>query len=191
MDEIRSGSCEEIMECFNCGSSRLKKEWRRQTFQYGNDESAVELCAEMLVYTCEECDLQFAGAEAEDARQEAICRHLGVLTPAEIVAIRNRTGMTRNQFAECTRIGIASLKRWESGVIVQNAANDGLIYLMKFSENVDRLRARDCSRPLQIPPPSGVPELQAQHRSVHRFRGRSIPSDRNLMERAEQWALRA
>ena len=55
---------------------------------------------------------------------------------------REKQGMTRSQFAALTRFGDASLGRWERGALVQNGANDQLIYLLGFADNVERLRAR-------------------------------------------------
>ena len=53
--------------------------------------------------------------------------------------------MTRAAFAEMTRLGEASLARWEKGLLIQNPANDQLLYLLRFPENVERLRARPAA----------------------------------------------
>jgi DNA-binding transcriptional regulator YiaG len=79
---------------------------------------------------------------AEEARHEAICRHLGILTPRQIVDLRKSYGLTRADFAALTRFGAASLARWETGSILQNAANDQLLYLLQFRDNIERLRER-------------------------------------------------
>ena len=190
MNEIRTDACEETTTCFNCGSSGIEKTWRRQSFQYGNGASAVELTAEMPVYSCAECGFEFVGAEAEDVRHEAVCRHLGLLTPSEIVAIREANQLTRVQFAEVTRIGIASLKRWETGALIPHAANDALVYLMTFPENLKRLQSRNHFDPLDIADISASVELPPRHRSVIPFRGRGITADSISIERAASWALR-
>jgi DNA-binding transcriptional regulator YiaG len=64
------------------------------------------------------------------------------MTPREVVAIRTRLGMTRAALSDLTRLGEASLARWEKGLLIQNAANDQLLYLLRFPENVKRLRSR-------------------------------------------------
>ena len=64
------------------------------------------------------------------------------MTPREVVAIRTRLGMTRAAFAELTRLGGASLARWEKGLLIQNAANDQLLYLLRFPENVKHAAVR-------------------------------------------------
>ncbi len=191
MNEIRGDAYEDSVVCFDCGSSDVVRDIQQQTFQYGEGESAAELTAEMPVYTCRTCGYQFAGPEADDARHEAVCRYLGVLTPTEIVSIRESTGMTRAQFADLTRIGIASLKRWETGVLIQNAANNELIYLMTFPENVGRLQRRNCHELLETRSFDTGSELHQRHRSVIPFRGRSLKADPSLMIRAEKFELRA
>jgi DNA-binding transcriptional regulator YiaG len=64
------------------------------------------------------------------------------MTPREVEAVRAGLGMTRAAFADLTRLGEASLARWEKGRLIQNPANDQLLYLLRFSENVERLRSR-------------------------------------------------
>jgi len=71
-----------------------------------------------------------------------VCRHLGVMTPRDVEAVRTRLRMTRAAFADLTRLGEASLARWEKGLLIQNPANDQLLYLLLFPENVERLRSR-------------------------------------------------
>lgn len=191
MNEFRNDGCDDKVVCFDCGSSDVAKALQQQVFQYGNGEDAVELTAEMPVFTCKVCGFQFAGPEADEARHEAVCRHLRVLTPQEIVLIREHTGLSQAQFAKCTRIGIASLKRWETGVVIQNAANDELIYLMTFPENIQRLNQRSRGEPLEnsVVAPS-IMALQTRHRATTRFRGRCIVPEGILLERSRQWALR-
>jgi putative zinc finger/helix-turn-helix YgiT family protein len=190
-DETPSETHKETTSCFNCGSLNVKKEWKNQRFQYGSGESAVELNAEMPVYCCEECGFEFAGAEAEDIRHEAVCRHLGLLAPREIVAIRESTGLSRMQFTEISGIGIASLKRWETGTLIQNAANDQLIYLMTFRENVERLKRRDHFASLDLTDLSAESETARRHGHTHHFRARCIQADSHLLQCAKSWPLRA
>lgn len=190
MEELRSDASEESTACFNCGSTDLEKTRRHQAFQYGGGEPALQLSAEVPVYTCRSCGFEFAGSEAEEARNEAVCRHLGLLTPREVARVRACAGMTQAQFAECIRVGIASLKRWESGAIIQNAANDQLIYLMTFPDNIQRLRERNHFEPLMDSIQSDGPEHRKRHRSTHRFSGRCIGSGSLLVESASRWSLR-
>jgi putative zinc finger/helix-turn-helix YgiT family protein len=180
----------EVQVCFNCGSSPVLKSWQKQIFQYGSGESAAELVANVPVFTCSTCGFQFAGPEAEELRHEAVCRHVGVLTPSEIATIRERIGLGRNQFAERTGIGIASLKRWESGALIQNVANDALIYLMAFPDNLPRLTQRERNKPLNLADLTATPEARDERRHRQRFRGCCIDADQKMLNRAQQFRLR-
>ena len=190
INNIRNEEFGSEESCVNCGSSQLKRELQRQAFQYGTGDTAVKLTAEMPVYTCLSCGYQFAGPEAEDARHEAVCRYLGVLTPQEIVAIREHGALTRSQFADLTRIGIASLKPWETGLLFQNAANDELVYLMVFPDNVARLRERDHHHQINLQSLSGAPPSQRTSRRRLRFRGRCLGGNETVVQQAMQWQLR-
>ena len=50
--------------------------------------------------------------------------------------------LTRSEFAAITKFGETSLSRWETGAVIQNLANDQLLYLLQFPENLQRLRER-------------------------------------------------
>jgi DNA-binding transcriptional regulator YiaG len=92
---------------------------------------------------CRDCGFEFLDSVAEERQHDAVCRHLGVMTPAEIRQIRQKAGsLSRGEFAKISRVGEASLGRWERGELIQNAANDQLLYLLTFPENLNRLRER-------------------------------------------------
>jgi putative zinc finger/helix-turn-helix YgiT family protein len=137
-DEMKT----ELLECPNCGSKRVESRTVRDVFQYGEGPKAVQLEAAVPFRKCADCGFEFTDAEAEDLRHDAICQHLGLMTPSEIIALRKELGLTRAQFAERSRIGEASLARWETGQLIQNAANDNYMYLLKFAENWERVHTR-------------------------------------------------
>jgi DNA-binding transcriptional regulator YiaG len=130
------------IECPDCGSTGVETRHLRDRFSYGTGPNAVELEAVVPYHKCLDCKFEFTGAGAEDSRHEAICRHLGLMPPSEVVGVRQRYRMTRAVFAEKTRIGEASLARWETGLLIQNAANDNYLYLLCFPDNMQRLESR-------------------------------------------------
>ena len=73
---------------------------------------------------------------------DAVCRHLGRMTPEEVASVRERGGFSQAEFAKLTRLGEATISRWERGALIQNAANDQLLYLLQFPHNVAALRER-------------------------------------------------
>jgi len=135
--------------CPQCGQERITTRTETQRFQFGRGEDAVELFADVPVRACGNCGFEFTDGEAEDTRHEAVCRHLGVLTPREILDLRQKYGLSRAEFAGLTRFGEASLARWETGALIQNPANDQLMYLLQFDENVRRLRERRNGEPAE------------------------------------------
>jgi len=153
-------------ECPNCGSKQVKTRNVLDQFDYGAGPEAVKLEARVPFRKCEECGFEYTDSEAEDIKHEAICRHLGVLNPSEIIGIRDRYGVSRATFAVKTRFGEASLARWETGQLIQNPANDNLLYLLTFSENWTRLLERGKSPVASVSESSKVLEMPSP-----RFRG--------------------
>jgi DNA-binding transcriptional regulator YiaG len=129
--------------CPNCNGTEFDLDRREQRFLYGKEGEASELTAVVPVSTCKTCGFEFTGEDAEEARHEAVCRHLRLMTPREIKALRERYEMTRVELAELSRLGTASLARWEAGILLQNGANDQLLYLLQFEENVALLNHRE------------------------------------------------
>ena len=127
--------------CDLCGSPDLSTELVRDPFIYGTGSEAVELSADIPVHKCVHCDVSYTGEEAEVARHEVVCRHLGLLTPAEIRALRKRYDLSRAAFARLTRFGEATLARWESGEVVQNASSDRYLRLLRDPTVLNRLCA--------------------------------------------------
>ncbi len=100
------------------------------TLTYGSGRAAVDLHVRHPVRHCKACDFDFIDEVGERVRTEAVYRHLGLLTPWEIRAIRERHGLSRASFAEITGLGEATIKRWETGAIAQNRANDRYLRLL-------------------------------------------------------------
>lgn len=111
----------------------------RDPFMYGVGDEAVELSADIPVHSCTRCDASYTGTEAERIEHDAVCRHLGVLTPEEIQGIRKRHGLSRAAFARLTGFGKASLARWERGELIQNISSDRYLKLLQDPEVFRRL----------------------------------------------------
>lgn len=142
------------IRCPECGEPNVVTAVEDDTFTYGHGADAVDLTARIPIRTCQACGCQFTDDTAEDIRHEAVCRHLQVMPPKEISDLRKAHGLTRSEFARLTRIGEASLARWENGHIIQNAANDQLLFLLQYPENLSRLRTRfvnDCVQEEKLP----------------------------------------
>jgi putative zinc finger/helix-turn-helix YgiT family protein len=120
--------------CPSCGHRGLEHRLVSDRFEFGAEDKPIWVEVERVpAEVCPQCGERFWGPEAGAIRHEAICRALGLLTPAEIKQIRERLGLTQEQFAEQTGIGVATLSRWERGRWVQTKAHD--LYLRKLEEN--------------------------------------------------------
>ena len=127
--------------CPSCGAVSTSSRIEEEKFLYGEGAGAETLTALVTVYECSACDDEYLDASADDARHEATCRHLGVFTPEEIKTLRTGYGLSRAEFSRISRLGEATLARWERGSLIQNAAHDRFLYLLSFRENLDRLRS--------------------------------------------------
>jgi putative zinc finger/helix-turn-helix YgiT family protein len=133
-------------ECPNCDSNNIDTQMSPIKFKYGTGNKALELEVLVPVRKCNNCGFEYVDSEAEDLKHAAICHHLKVMAPAEVEAIRKQYELSRAQFAQATRIGEASLSRWETGELIQNAAYDDYLYLLQFPENMDRLEKRHTAQ---------------------------------------------
>ena len=125
--------------CPICGLRGVTTSWKDHTFDYGSERSGIELTVNVPVRRCDACDFEYLDESAERLKHEAICRHLGVLSPAEIRLIREGYEMTRARFAQLTGLGEASLNRWENGLTIQTHANDRYLRLLARPEIMRQL----------------------------------------------------
>ena len=123
--------------CEMCGTPGLKTELIRDPFIYGRGPDAVELIADIPVHTCAKCDVSFLGEEAVAIQHEAVCRHLGVLTPDEIRELRANYGMSRAAFARVTGFEEATLAQWERREVIQNKSSDHYLRLLRSRVSVN------------------------------------------------------
>ena len=122
-----AGPGEIRQQCAVCGEGTATWSMQEQAIPYGTGSGAVILVAEVPVWSCADCEVEYLANGAEALRHEAVCRHLGRLTPADIRRVRNQAGLTQAGFAEALNVGLASVKRWESGAVLPNASMNRLL----------------------------------------------------------------
>jgi YgiT-type zinc finger domain-containing protein len=126
--------------CPNCSSQNTIQTVETDKFEYGLNEDLVILSADVPVHHCQECGMIFTDETASELRHNAVCQHLGIMNPTQVRSIRG--SLSQNEFAALSKIGKASIARWEGGTSLQNPANDCYLYLLSFSDNVERLQER-------------------------------------------------
>lgn len=159
--------------CPNCDTSTAFKQIRKQQFEYGIGDEAVILSVQVPVWICSTCSYSFTDEDAEVLRHEAVCRHLNLMTPAEIVQMREKLGMTQKDLAELTKLGDASIKRWESGSLIQSASANMLLRLCKNSLSRSIMHKFAAEKELNIIEPkfrTQITEYQKQCASAFKLR---------------------
>jgi putative zinc finger/helix-turn-helix YgiT family protein len=136
--------------CDECGQLAIRKVAVEQAFPFGVGEERTLLRATVPVWKCDACGEQYTDHEAEEIRHEAVCRHLKRLTPREICELREGYGLSQDEFALVTGFGSASVKRWETGALIQNEAADRYLRLLLDPAVFEKLQA--LQRGSDMPP---------------------------------------
>ncbi|HEY6254395.1 MAG TPA: type II TA system antitoxin MqsA family protein [Xanthobacteraceae bacterium] len=131
----------ERRSCGCCGAEDIRMSFETERFNYKTENGeVVELSAQVPVWACPNCDEQYTDERAEDIRHAAVCQYLGRLTPAEIRRLREGINLSQSQWADLTGVGIASVKRWETGSLIQGLAMDRYFRLLRDERNVTALQ---------------------------------------------------
>lgn len=180
--------------CPQCDAQAVTTSWVLDTFEHHSRNSVAEIEVYLPVRRCGSCGFGFVDHEGEDLKHEAVCRHLGVLTPKEIREIRRRFDMNRAEFAAATKLSEASLHRWENGLLIQNEAYDMYLRLLREEPMVMRCVLRLGGRGSRAdlgpevtgtgPAPPNTPEV-----GTFPFRVPDVLS-RDMQAIAAEWSLR-
>jgi putative zinc finger/helix-turn-helix YgiT family protein len=128
--------------CPECGRPSLETVEVKETFDHGGRKKPIHVTALLPIKRCRDCHFSYEDWETEQARHRAACAQVGVQAPEEIRCLRKRYDLNQKEFARLTRLGGATLNRWERGHLIQNGAYDDYLYLLRFPENLERLRER-------------------------------------------------
>jgi putative zinc finger/helix-turn-helix YgiT family protein len=142
MTSAQNHPCE-LEVCPECGKENLRVEEIEYKFPYGVGEDRVELSAIVPAKRCPDCGFTFLDSAGGQKCHEAVCRHLGVMTPSQIRKLRELHGLSQAQFADISQLGVATLSRWERGIVVQNRAYDYYLFLLGFRHNLELVRDRN------------------------------------------------
>jgi len=126
----------ENLKCPSCSTQmELKNLWKEKTLKGVDIEYTTE------AYVCPECGLEAGTVDSAGKAQRAIAdayrEKVGLLTSREIKSLRERLGMTQQQLAEAMGVGVASIKRWETGMIQTRSMDSALRRQLQVSECSD------------------------------------------------------
>jgi putative zinc finger/helix-turn-helix YgiT family protein len=120
------------LKCPDCEHGHLVPFTRDEVLHYDlGDESIKVIARDVPVERCDTCGLIASGSAAAKVRHEAICRAVGLLTPSEIRAVRDRFGWSQQYLADLTDFGIATVSRWERGRLLQNRSANKVLQAIR------------------------------------------------------------
>lgn len=145
--EAEQGQNDTLARCPHCGAANVSEAWCVTKFPYGAGAKATELEVELPVWTCQVCAGQFLDYRAEQIKTEAICRHLRLLSPAQVRKTRQNCSMSLSEFAEVTGISPKTLAKWEAGDLIQSRSDDHLVRLLRDNSNMAALKTMSLDTP--------------------------------------------
>ena len=138
------------MKTLNCpkghGPIVLKQLQKEKTFK------GVDIEYMSAAFVCPECGLeagtvQTAG-EVQRIMADAYRAKVGFLTSQEIKSLRETKGLTQQQLADVMNVGIASIKRWETGMIQSKSMDYALRMQLQCNIRADNYTGnREISLP--------------------------------------------
>ena len=126
----------ENLKCPSCSAQmELKNLWKEKTLKGVDIEYPTE------AHVCPECGLEAGTVDSAGKAQRAIAdayrEKVGLLTSREIKSLRERQEMTQQQLAEAMGVGVASIKRWETGMIQTRSMDSSLRRQLQASQCSD------------------------------------------------------
>jgi HTH-type transcriptional regulator/antitoxin MqsA len=130
--------------CAVCDSGKTKKV--RRTFSARYNQMPISV-PRVEMYECASCGERFFTPDQAKAVSLAVKRQArldaGLLSPEEIVAIRQALGLSQNELERLFGLGSKVVTRWETGRVVQSKTADVALRLLALDpENLKRIRLR-------------------------------------------------
>jgi putative zinc finger/helix-turn-helix YgiT family protein len=111
----------------------------------------LEIPCRVEAYVCSECGIEAGTVHSTAAVQqelaEAFRKKTGLLTGEEIKSLRKKKGLTQQELADRLKIGVASIKRWETGLIQSKSMDHALRLHLKENKLKDDFSG---NRPLSL-----------------------------------------
>jgi len=146
----------------------------------------IEINFPAEIFTCPVCMLEAGTLEQTAAVQKAIAdayrKRAGLLNSKEIQDGRAKLGLTQQGLADRMKVGIASIKRWESAII-QSRSMDAMLRHALIGEI--------CGDPCTGNRPFSIPRIKLALQQLGRELGRKIlkKGDRMLFAAKYSWYI--
>ncbi|MGA2171516.1 MAG: type II TA system antitoxin MqsA family protein [Sedimentisphaerales bacterium] len=117
-------------KCPICGEMALETRVGKYTFVPPPNIPGGPIVIENAQWEeCASCKERILSLELEKSLENERYHRLGLLTPKEILSIRERAGLKQKEIAEKIGVGEKTYARWESGHSLHNTSSDNLIRL--------------------------------------------------------------
>lgn len=114
--------------CLDCLSLNVTKNYEWQELPKQDDWKDTRFL--MPYIECNDCGSKIEAPEADIVMHDAACKAQGLLTPSEIVELRNEYELSQKDFSEFLGLGGATIARWESRKTFPNKAYDILLKIL-------------------------------------------------------------
>jgi len=116
------------MKVLNCprghNKMKLRKITRTVSFR------GMEISCQVEAYVCPVCGMEAGTVNSTGVLQQELAetfrRRTGLLSGEEIKSLRKGRGLTQQELAGLLKIGVASIKRWETGLIQSKSMDHAL-----------------------------------------------------------------
>ena len=116
------------MKALNCprghGEMKLREIGKTVNFR------GMEIPCQVEAYICPVCGLEAGTVNSAGAIQQELAdafrKRTGLLTGEDIKSLRKKRGLTQQELADLLKIGVASIKRWETGLIQSKSMDRAL-----------------------------------------------------------------
>jgi putative zinc finger/helix-turn-helix YgiT family protein len=116
------------MKTLDCPRGHKKMKLRKTTKTVSF--RGMEIPCQVEEHICPDCGLGAGTVKSAGAIQkelaDAFRKRVGLLTGKEIKTLRKERGVTQQELADRLKIGVASIKRWETGLIQSKSMDQAL-----------------------------------------------------------------
>ncbi len=162
------------------GEMKLTHKKKHMTFK------GVDIDYPVNCFVCPTCGLEAStltqAADIQKSMADAYRKKVGLMTGSEITEGRKRKNLSQEKLANLMKIGIASIKRWEAGIIQSKSMNKML---------VQALSGESCGDSLTGNRSLSIPRIKLSLRHLEKFMDMKIlkENDRMLYAAKYMWYI--
>ncbi len=124
------------LQCPKCSSQmELRTLQKKKSFRGVDIEYPTE------AHVCVNCGLEAGTVQSAGEVQREIAdayrKRAGLLTSQEIKSLRKGKGLTQQHLAEAMNVGVASIKRWETGIIQSRSMDEYMRMILQDAHHQD------------------------------------------------------